>query len=77
MTEQELLLAYKRRPAIEQQVERLKTDFVVAQVFLKEVSRIQALLCVYFFVLLVEALLERELRGAMKRQGDGELALVS
>src|SRR5207249_10787354 len=31
--------------------------------------RIQALLCVYFFVLLVEALLERELRRAMGRSG--------
>jgi hypothetical protein len=35
--------------------------------FLKEVSRIQALLCLYFFVLLVQALLERELRRAMAR----------
>ena len=34
---------------------------------LKEVSRIQALLCMYFFVLLVESLLERELRQAMIR----------
>ena len=30
-------------------------------------SRIQALLCLYFFVLLVQALLERELRRAMAR----------
>jgi hypothetical protein len=33
------------------------------------VGRIQSLLCVYFFTLLVEALLERELRKAMKREG--------
>ena len=37
----------------------------MATQYLKEASRIQALLCVYFFVLLVEALLERELRRAM------------
>ena len=30
-------------------------------------SRIQALLCLYFFVLLVQVLLERELRRAMAR----------
>jgi len=42
-------------------------DFEVAPVFLKEVSRIQALLCLYFLVLLVQALLERELRRAMTR----------
>ena len=75
MTEQELLLAYKQQPAIERRFEHLKTDFVVAPVFLKEVSRIQALLCVYFFVLLVEALLERELRRAMERKGIESLPL--
>jgi len=69
MTERELLLAYKQQPAIERRFEQLKTDFAVAPVYLKEASRIQALLCVYFFVLLVEALLERELRRAMERSG--------
>jgi transposase len=61
----QLLLAYKQQPAIERRFEQMKTDFVVAPVCLKETSRIQALLCVYFFVLLVEALLERALRRAM------------
>jgi len=65
LSELQLLLAYKQQPAIERRFEQMKTDFVVAPVYLKETSRIQALLCVYFFVLLVEALLERELRRAM------------
>jgi transposase len=77
MTEQDLLLAYKQQPAIERRFEHLKTDFVVAPMYLKEVSRIQALLCVYFFVLLVEALLERELRRAMEREGIESLPLYS
>ena len=47
----------------------------MAPVYLKETSRIQALLCMYFFVLLVEALLERELRRAMAREGDRGLPL--
>lgn len=63
-----LLHAYKRQPAIEKRFSQLKTDFEVAPVYLKAVHRIQALLCVYFFALLVEALLERELRQAMQRQ---------
>jgi transposase len=67
LTERELLLAYKGQPVIERRFAQLKTDFAVAPVFLKEVSRIQALLCMYFFVLLVESLLERELRQAMVR----------
>jgi transposase len=64
----ELLHAYKRQPTIEKRFSQLKTDFAVAPVYLKEVRRIQALLCVYFFALLVEALLERELRQAMQRE---------
>jgi transposase len=67
LTERELLLAYKGQPVIEKRFAQLKTDFAVAPVYLKEVSRIQALLCMYFFVLLVESLLERELRQAMVR----------
>ena len=68
LSEQELLLAYKGQPVIEQRYAQLKTEFVVAPVYLKEVTRIQALLCLYFLVLLVQALLERELRQAMARR---------
>jgi transposase len=67
LSEREILFAYKRQPVIEKRFSQLKTDFAVAPVYLKEVSRIQALLCVYFFALVVEALLERELRQAMQR----------
>jgi len=66
-TDEELLLAYKRQPSIEKRFSQLKTDFEVAPVYLKNVGRIQSLLCMYFFTLLTEALLERELREAMKR----------
>jgi transposase len=69
LSEREILWAYKRQPVIEKRFSQLKTDFAVAPVYLKEASRIQALLCVYFFTLLVEALLERELRQAMERAG--------
>jgi transposase len=63
----ELLRTYKRQPTVEKRFSQLKTDFEVAPVYLKAVHRIQALLCVYFFALLAEALLERELRQAMQR----------
>ncbi|MGA2069693.1 MAG: IS1634 family transposase [Thermoguttaceae bacterium] len=67
-SELELLHAYKRQPAIEKRFSQLKTDFEVAPVYLKAVHRIQALLCMYFFALLVEALLERQLRQAMQKE---------
>ena len=70
-----MLLSYKQQPLIEKRFQQLKTDFVVAPVFLKEASRVQALLCVYFFALVVESLLEREVRRAMERTGTDSLPL--
>ena len=75
LSELELLKTYKRQPAIEKRFSQLKTDFEVAPVYLKAVHRIQALLSVYFFALLLEALLERELREAMQRKGVESLPL--
>ena len=71
----EVLQAYKRQPLLEKRFSQFKTDFAVAPVFLKNVSRIQGLLAAYFFALLVQTLLERELRQAMARAGETTLPL--
>jgi transposase len=71
----EVLQAYKRQPLLEKRFSQFKTDFAVAPVFLKNVSRIQGLLAAYFFALLVQTLLERELRQAMARAGQTSLPL--
>ena len=63
----QVLEAYKKQPLVEKRFSQLKTDFRVAPVYLKSVRRIEALLCVYFFVMMAQALLERELRRAMER----------
>jgi transposase len=68
LTAEQVLRAYKRQPLIEKRFSQFKTDFAVAPVYLKDVGRIQGLLAVYFFVLLVQTLLERELRRAMARE---------
>jgi transposase len=71
----EVLRAYKRQPLLEKRFSQFKTDFAVAPVFLKNVSRIQGLLAAYFFALLMQTLLERELRQAMARAGEASLPL--
>ena len=71
----EVLQAYKRQPLLEKRFSQFKTDFAVAPVFLKNVSRIQGLLAAYFFALLVQTLLERELRQAMARAGEASLPM--
>jgi transposase len=71
----EVLQAYKRQPLLEKRFSQFKTDFAVAPVFLKNVSRIEGLLAAYFFALLIQTLLERELREAMARAGEETLPL--
>jgi transposase len=75
LTAEQVLRAYKRQPIIEKRFSQLKTDFAVAPIYLKSVSRIQALFCVYFFSLMLQTLLERELRQAMQREGIDSLPL--
>jgi transposase len=71
----EVLRAYKRQPLLEKRFSQFKTDFAVAPVYLKNVSRIQDLLASYFFALLVQTLPERELRQGMARAGEKSLLL--
>ena len=49
--------------------------FEIAPVLLKNEGRIEALFFVYFLALLVQALIERELRRAMQRERIDELPL--
>jgi transposase len=45
----EVLKAYKRQPILEKRFSQLKTDFRVAPVYLKSLTRIVGLLAIYFF----------------------------
>jgi transposase len=64
-----ILEAYKFQPKLEKRHEQLKSVQELAPVWLKKVSRIEALLFLYFIALLVHALLEREIRQGMTREG--------
>ena len=71
----EVLQAHKGQPMIEKRFEQVKTVHEIAPVFLKNEGRIEALFTLYFLALLVQALIERELRLAMKREHIEELPL--
>jgi transposase len=64
----QILEAYKFQPKLEKRHEQLKSVQDLAPVWLKNVSRIEALLFLYFVALLVHALLEREVRLGMARE---------
>jgi hypothetical protein len=71
----QVLEAYKGQPRIEKRFEQLKSVHEIAPVFLKNEARIEAFFTLYFLALLVQALIERELRLAMKREGIEHLPL--
>jgi transposase len=75
LTPREVLEAYQRQPMIEKRFEQLKTVHEIAPVFLKNEGRIEAFFFLYFLALLIQALIERDVRHAMQRDGIGELAL--
>jgi transposase len=69
LTAREALEAYKYQPHIEKDFARTKSDFLVAPVFLKKNERIEALMFVVYVADLVAALVQRDLRRAMKDRG--------
>jgi transposase len=66
LTAAEVLLKYKYQPNLEKRHEQLKSVYAVAPAFLKDEGRIEALLLLYFLALLVQSLIERQVRSAMK-----------
>jgi transposase len=75
MAAEEVLRAYRRQPLIEKRFSQFKSDFEVAPLYLKEVTRIQAMLAMYFFALMLQTLLERELRQALRNSEYDSLPL--
>ena len=75
LTAAQVLEAHKGQPTIEKRFEQVKTVHEIAPVFLKNEGRIEALFTLYFLALLVQALIERELRLAMQREVIDELPL--
>ena len=65
MAAREVLAAYKYQPNLERRHGQLKGHQLVAPVLLKDPVRIEGLLCCHFLALVVQALIEREIRTAM------------
>ncbi len=64
-TAKEILQIYKFQPRLERRHSQLKSVYSVAPVFLKNPQRIEALLFLYFLALLIDGLVEREVRTEM------------
>ena len=75
LTPAQILEAHKGQPTIEKRFEQLKTVHEIAPAYLKNEGRIEALFTLYFLALLLQALIERELRQAMVRHGLPDLPI--
>lgn len=71
----QVLEAHKGQPTIEKRFHQCKTVHEIAPVLLHNEDRIEALFFLYFLALMVQGLIERDLRGAMKREKIPELPL--
>jgi transposase len=75
LTPAQVLEAHKRQPSIEKRFEQTKTVFEIAPVLLKNEDRVEALFYLYFISLLIQSLIEREVRRSMKQKGIESLPL--
>jgi transposase len=75
LTPAQILEAYKAQPRLEKRFAQLKSVQAVTPVWLKSATRVEALLFLYFLALLIQALLERQLRQAMTAAGIDHLPL--
>lgn len=69
LADAQVLSAYKYQPHLERRHAQLKGTQLIAPVFLKDPARIEGLLCCHFVALLVQALVERQIRTAMADGG--------
>lgn len=75
LTPAQVLEAHKGQPSIEKRFEQTKTVFEIAPVLLKNEGRVEALFYLYFIALLVQSLIEREIRRSMERENIESLPL--
>jgi transposase len=67
-SKRQVLEIYKYQPYIEKRFALTKSEYGVMSIFLKKPRRVVALLHVYFVAIMLSALVERQVRGAMRSQ---------
>jgi transposase len=68
LSAKEVLEAYKYQPRLEKRFEQLKQVLLGAPLLFKKIERIEGMMLMFFLGLLIQALIEREVRKVMKRE---------
>lgn len=66
ITPKEALLAYKYQPRLEKRFTQFKNIHKAAPLFFKKIERVEGIMFLFFIALMVQALIEREVRHKMK-----------
>lgn len=74
MTAKQALEAYKYQPRLEKRFCQLKSIHEVAPTLFKKVERVEAMMLLFFLALILQAVIEREVRQQMKKS---EIAALS
>ena len=65
MSAKEALLAYQYQPRLEKRFQQLKTVHQAAPTLFKKVERVEAMMFLFFMALIIQAVIEREVRRTM------------
>ncbi|GMT41542.1 MAG: IS4 family transposase [bacterium] len=75
MSAKEALVAYKYQPNLEKRFYQLKSIHHVAPTLFKKVERVEAILFLFYLALILQAVIEREVRQQMYKKGIEALPL--
>lgn len=66
ITAKEALMAYKYQPRLEKRFTQFKSVHNAAPLFFKKIERVEGIMFLYFLALMIQAIIEREVRKKMK-----------
>lgn len=69
LSAKDVLVAYKYQPNIEKRFQQLKTIHEGAPLLFKRIDRVEAIMFVFFMALMLQAVIERQVRRQMKKEG--------
>jgi transposase len=69
LSAKDVLMAYKYQPKLEKRFTQLKSIHSIAPLLFKKLERIEANMFLFFIALMIQALIEREVRSKMKNNG--------
>ncbi len=75
LSAKEVLFAYKYQPKLEKRFSQFKSVHEAAPLHFKKIERVEGIMFLFFLSLMIQAIIEREVRFRMKERGIETLAV--